>query len=387
MNKIKLMNKIAPVGTNIFNKEIYEISDELENYDAIMVRSAQLHDVNFPQSLKAIARCGAGVNNIPIDKCSEQGIVVFNTPGANANGVKELAICSLILASRDIIGGIEWVKTLEGTYDIAKAVEKGKSAFVGNEIQGKTLGVLGLGAIGGIVANVGIDLGMNVWGYDPFLSPNAAWKINPFVKQANSFEQIYKNCDYISIHVPSTPQTKNMINKETLTMMKDNVKIINLARADLVCTDDIKEALLNNKVSKYFTDFPTEETVGVENIINIPHLGASTEESEENCAIMAAIQLNDYLLNGNIKNSVNYPNVNIEPSDNYRICILYKNDNNVISNITNILNKNNINIINFASSNKNNNGYTIIESDNKINDIIIKELETITEIVKIVLIK
>lgn len=334
MKSIKLMNKIAKVGTDVFDKEIFTVSDAEETPDAIMVRSASLHEMDFPATLSAIARAGAGVNNIPIDKCTEQGIVVFNTPGANANGVKELAICALILASRDVVGGANWAESLKGEEGIAKLVEKGKSAYAGTELLGKTLGVIGLGAIGGMVANAAAALGMKVMGYDAYISPSAAWKLSPAVKEAKSYEEIYKNCDYITLHVPSTPTTKNMICKDTIALMKDGVRIINLARADLVCADDIKAALDSGKVKKYVTDFPTGDTVGVKGILNIPHLGASTEEAEDNCAVMAAEQLRDYLLCGNIKNSVNFPNLSLECKGEERVCVAYKNSPEALSLIT-----------------------------------------------------
>ena len=379
MKSIKLMNKIASVGTDKFDRTVYEVSDAVENPDAIMVRSASLHEMEFNDNLLAIARCGAGVNNIPIDKCSEKGIVVFNTPGANANGVKELVICALILAARDVVGGIEWVKTLEGTSEIAKAVEKGKAAYVGNEIIGKKLGVIGLGAIGGMVANAALALGMDVVGCDPFISTKAAWSINPQVKMAESFEDIFKSCDYISIHVPATPQTKNMINANTIAMMKDGVRILNLARADLVNAQDIKQALIDKKVLKYVTDFPTDETVGAEGIINIPHLGASTYESEDNCAVMAADQLNDFLANGNIKNSVNYPNLSSPRNSKSRVCVMHKNDTSVLSNITAAFGKTN----NVSNASKGDNSYTIIETDDAITNDALAKIMALDGVVKV----
>ena len=363
MKKIKLMNKIASVGTDIFDRSKYEVSDEVTNEDAIMVRSASLHDVEFPDTVSAIARCGAGVNNIPVDKCTEKGIVVFNTPGANANGVKELAVCALVLAARNVVGGIKWAETLEGQEGVAKLVEKGKGAYVGNELVGKTLGVVG---IGGMVANAANALGMNVMGYDPYLSPKAAWSLNPSIKQATSYDEIFKSCDYISLHVPATPQTKNMICRSSIQIMKDGVKIINLARADLVNASDIKKALADKKVSVYVTDFPTEETVGAEGIINIPHLGASTNESEDNCAIMAAKQLDAYLSTGNIHNSVNFPNVALEVSADHRICVMHKNIPNVLSRITGAFASINTNIENMANASKGEISYTIVETNDPI---------------------
>ncbi|MBQ9730316.1 MAG: 3-phosphoglycerate dehydrogenase, partial [Clostridia bacterium] len=281
MKKIALMNKIAEVGTNVFNRAEYEVGESLENADAIMVRSAKLHDTVFPETLSAIARCGAGVNNIPVEDCTKKGIVVFNTPGANANGVKELAVCALVLAARNVFGGITWAESLAAEADVAKAVEAGKGAYVGNELLGKTLGVIGLGAIGGMVANAASALGMNVVGCDPYITARAAWSLAPSIKQAANYEEIFRQCDYISLHVPATPQTKHMICEKSLAMMKDGVRIINLARADLVNAADMKAAIESGKVAKYVTDFPTNETVGVKGIVNIPHLGASTFESED----------------------------------------------------------------------------------------------------------
>lgn len=361
MKNIKLMNKIAKVGTDNFDRTIYNVGEDVEKADAIMVRSASLHEMEFNSELEAIARCGAGVNNIPVEKCAENGIVVFNTPGANANGVKELAICALILAARDVVGGIKWVETLKDQEGVAKLVEKGKSAYVGNELLGKKLGVIGLGAIGGMVANAANALGMNVVGYDPYLTPNAAWNLAPTIKQATGYDEIFKTCDYITLHVPATPTTKNMICKDSIALMKDGVKIINLSRADLVCADDIKAALNDKKVSVYVTDFPTENTVCAPGIINIPHLGASTFESEDNCAVMAAKQLDEYLKTGNIKNSVNYPNVSLPRSANARVCVMHKNIPNMLSQITAAFSAEGLNIENLANGSKGDYAYTIAE--------------------------
>ena len=383
MKKIKLMNKIAKVGTDVFDRAVYEVGEDITNEDAIMVRSAALHDVEFASSVAAIARCGAGVNNIPVDKCTDKGIVVFNTPGANANGVKELALCALILAARDVVGGIKWAETLKGQEGVAKLVEKGKGAYVGNELVGKTLGVIGLGAIGGMVANAANALGMKVMGYDPYLTPKAAWSLNPSIKQAASYDDIYKSCDYISIHVPATPQTKNMICEKSISMMKDGVKIINLARADLVNATDIKKALAEKKVSVYVTDFPTEETVGEAGIINIPHLGASTNESEDHCAIMAAEQLDSYLTTGNIQNSVNFPNVSLPVSAKYRICIMHKNVPNMLSQITGAISSVNTNIENMANGSKGEVAYTIVETNDAIDDKVVATLMAIDGVFKV----
>ena len=383
MKNIKLMNKIAKVGTDVFDCAKYNVSDSCETVDAIMVRSAKLHDMEFPAELKAIARCGAGVNNIPVEKCTEKGVVVFNTPGANANGVKELALCALILAARDVVGGIEWVKTLEGTEGVAKAVEAGKGAYVGNELLGQKLGVIGLGAIGGMVANAANALGMTVVGCDPFITPAAAWNLAPSIKQAATYEDIFKTCDYITLHVPATAQTKNMICEKTLSMMKDGVKIINLARAELVNAEDVKKALESKKVSKYVTDFPTDETVGVNGIVNIPHLGASTFESEDHCAVMAAKQLDEYLTNGNIKNSVNYPNVSLPHTASARVCVMHKNIPNMLSQITTAFASVNVNIENLANGSKGDFAYTIVETNEKVNDTVVDTVMNIDGVIKV----
>ena len=377
MFKVKLMNKIAKVGTDVLSKEKYEIGERVENEDAILVRSATLHETSFSQNLKAIARCGAGVNNIPIEKCTKAGVVVFNTPGANANAVKELAIAALILASRDVIGGVEWVRTLKGQENVAKAVEAGKSAFVGHELAGKTLGVIGLGAIGGMVANAAISLGMSVMGYDPYITAKAAWSLAPSVKQASDYAEIFKSCDYITLHVPATPQTKNMINEKTLGQMKEGVRILNLARADLVHASDLKNAIESGKVAAYITDFPTEETVGVKGILAIPHLGASTVESEDHCAVMAAQQLDEFLICGNIRNSVNFPTVGLPRSENPRVCIMNDNIPNMLSQITSAFSSKNVNIENMANGSKGEVAYTIVETNVPASEEIVKTLEAI----------
>ena len=362
MLKVKLMNKIAKVGTDVLAAK-YEVSESVVGEDAIMVRSAALHDMEFSENLRAIARCGAGVNNIPVDKCTKEGVVVFNTPGANANAVKELAIAALILASRDLIGGVEWVKTLAGQTGVAKTVEAGKSAFVGHELAGKTLGVIGLGAIGGMVANAAISLGMKVMGYDPYITAKAAWSLAPSVSQAADYAEIFKNCDYITLHVPATPQTKNMICEKSISQMKDGVRILNLARADLVNAADIKVALANKKVAAYVTDFPTDETAGASGVIAIPHLGASTVESEDHCAVMAAQQLDEFLACGNIRNSVNFPTVGLPRSENPRVCIMNENVPNMLSQITSAFSSQNINIENLANGSKGEVAYTIVETN------------------------
>lgn len=376
MLKIKLMNKIAEVGTDILVGR-YEVGEKVENEDAIMVRSAALHDMPFSKNLRAIARCGAGVNNIPVDKCTQEGIVVFNTPGANANAVKELAIAALILASRDVIGGVKWVETLAGQTDVAKTVEKGKAAFVGHELAGKTLGVVGLGAIGGMVANAAISLGMNVMGYDPYITAKAAWSLAPSVRQAADYNEIFQKCDYITLHVPATPQTKNMINAQSIAQMKDGVRILNLARADLVDAAAVKAALADKKMAAYITDFPTEETVGVAGITAIPHLGASTVESEDHCAVMAAQELDEFLSCGNIRNSVNFPSVSVPRSNHPRVCVMNKNVPNMLSQITAAFSAKNINIENFANASKGDVAYTIVETNVAADENIIATLNAI----------
>ena len=363
MLKVKLMNKIAKVGTDVLSATKYEVGENVTEEDAVMVRSAALHEMPFSPNLRAIARCGAGVNNIPIDRCTEQGVVVFNTPGANANAVKELAIAALVLASRDIVGGVKWVETLKDTPDVAKAVEKGKSAFVGHELAGKTLGVIGLGAIGGMVANAAVALGMTVMGYDPYITAKAAWSLAPSVKQASDYADIFANCDYITLHVPATPQTKNMICEKSIAQMKDGVRILNLARADLVNAADIKKALQDKKVAAYVTDFPTDETAGADGIIAIPHLGASTVESEDHCAVMAAQQLDEFLTCGNIRNSVNFPSVGLPYSENPRVCIMNKNIPNMLTQITSAFSAQNINIEHLANGSKGEIAYTIVETN------------------------
>ncbi len=356
--KIQLLNKIAKVGLDELKGD-YVIGEEVANPDGIMVRSAVMHEMEFGPDLKAIARAGAGVNNIPIDRCSQQGIVVFNTPGANANGVRELAVCALLLAARDVVGGIEWAKTLTG--DVAKQVEKGKSKFAGTELSGKTLGVIGLGAIGGMIANTAIHLGMKVVGCDPFLSVEGAWNLNHRVTRAATFDEIFAVADYVTLHVPATAQTKGMINAESIAKMKDGAKLINLARADLVNAPDLVAALTSGKISAYVTDFPTEEILTAPHAVAIPHLGASTEESENNCAVMAARELDDYLTNGNITNSVNFPNVSSPRTGAARICTLHANVPAVITQITAALADEGLNIENMTNKSKGDNAYTVLD--------------------------
>ncbi len=381
MAKIQLLNKISPVGLKEFDGQ-YEIGDSIDNPDAIMVRSAAMHDMTFGENLKAIARAGAGVNNIPVDACAENGIVVFNTPGANANGVKELAVAALMLASRDIVGGVQWANTL--TADVAKSVEKGKSAFAGCEIAGKTLGVVGLGAIGGMVANAATALGMKVIGCDPYITIDGAWHLSRSIVKAATYDEIFEKSDYITLHVPATPQTKNMINKDSIAKMKNGVRILNLSRADLVNITDLKEALADGKIASYVTDFPTEDSINTKGIVAIPHLGASTEESEDNCAVMAARELTDFLENGNIKNSVNYPNVQLPRTAAHRVVILHKNIPNMLSIITGSLATQGINIENLVNASKGDYACTVAETNSDITNSVMQNITATDGIIRVI---
>ncbi|MBQ4040112.1 MAG: 3-phosphoglycerate dehydrogenase [Oscillospiraceae bacterium] len=360
MYNIKTLNKISKIGLNAFTDK-YAIADDCENPDAILVRSAKMHDYTFNPELLCIARAGAGTNNIPSDRCAEEGIVVFNTPGANANSVKELVICAMLLASRDIVGGIQWVNTIAGTEDVAGQVEKGKSAYVGPELYGKSLGVIGLGAIGARIANDAIDLGMKVYGYDPYLSVDAAWRLSAGVVHATDLDTIYKNCDYITIHVPYMESTKHTINADALAKMKDGVRIINLARAELVDDDAMIEAINAGKVARYVTDFPNNKTAGVKGIVAIPHLGASTPESEDNCAVMAANEIMEYLENGNITNSVNMPRATLPVTGDPRVCIIHKNIPEMIAKITTKVSANGTNIENLVNAGRGGIAYTMLD--------------------------
>ena len=387
MYNIQTLNKISAVGTDIFDKTKYAIADTPENPDAIMVRSAAMHDMEFGSNLLAIARAGAGVNNIPVDKCAEQGICVFNTPGANANAVKELVIAGLLLASRKIPDALAWVPSLANEGDqVGKLVEKGKSQFAGPEIKGKTLGVIGLGAIGILVANAAVSLGMNVIGTDPFLSVKSALKLSRKVNIVPSSKEIFESSDYITIHVPYNAETKGCINADTIGSMKDGVRILNFARGELVNTADIIAALGNGKVASYVTDFPTAEVIGVKGVVALPHLGASTPESEDNCAIMAANELIDYIENGNIKNSVNFPDVEMHSSGT-KICILHKNVPDVISKIASVLGDNGVNIENMLNKSKKDYAYTMIDTTKDINDAIVTNIEGLANIIKVRVIK
>lgn len=379
MYKIKLMNKISKVGTDLFGQQ-YQIGEKIENEDGILVRSASLHDYQFPSTLLAIARAGAGVNNIPIDQCSEQGIVVFNTPGANANAVKELVLCALFLSSRQIVEGIDWVKTLKGQEGVGKLVEKGKSQFVGPEIDGKKLGIIGLGAIGVHVANAAIKLGMEVYGYDPYISVDAAWGMSKWVKNAQNMDTIFSECDYITLHAPSTPETKAMINQESIAKMKDGVRIINFARADLVDSQAVLEGIQKGKIKKYITDFATEDIIDQKDVIVMPHLGASTPESEDNCAIMAVKEMQDYLENGNITHSVNLPSVHEPRTTKYRICLIHKNVPNMLAQFATLFANKHINIENMVNKAKGEYAYTMIDTQDVVDCEELKNLDHVIQV-------
>ncbi|MBR6233915.1 MAG: phosphoglycerate dehydrogenase [Erysipelotrichaceae bacterium] len=377
--KIKLANKIDEKGLELFD-DSYDYCPDMENEDAILVRSASLHDYEMPENLLAIARAGAGVNNIPIGKCSEKGIVVFNTPGANANAVKELSLCSLFLASRDIKSGILWEDELENADDFAKRIEKGKAAFVGPEITGKKLGVLGLGAIGVLVANAAVKLGMEVYGYDPYISVNSAWSLSKWVKHVTDLGEVFKECDYITLHMPFTEATKDIIDEKALSMMKDGVRIINLARGELVNEDALIRALESGKVARYVTDFASYRLVHTKNTVCFPHLGASTPESEENCAVMAVKELIDYLENGNITNSVNLPSISEPRSTSHRICLIHKNVPGMLAKLTSIIADTGINIENLVNKARGDLAYTMIDTNSNVDEKALNEVENIIRV-------
>ena len=377
------LNKISDKGTALWTDE-YKKTEEIDKADAIMVRSAAMHDMTFSPDLLAIARAGAGVNNIPLDRCAQEGIVVFNTPGANANGVVELAICGMLLGSRDVIGGINWVQTIKDTTDIGKQVEKGKSQFAGHEIAGKSLGVIGLGAIGGPLANAAIKLGMTVYGCDPFISINAAWHLDSNIIPVKTRDEIYANCDIITMHVPLLPDTKGMIDAEAISKMKDGVVILNFARDLLVDDDAMEAALKSGKVSRYITDFPNDRTAGMAGVVAIPHLGASTEESEDNCAKMAVKQVMNYLKNGNIVNSVNFPNCDMGVcSKAARVTILHKNIPNMLSQFTTVLSVEHINISDLVNRSKGDYAYTMLDLDSIPSQEAIKMLNKIEGVIRV----
>ncbi len=377
------LNPISKVGIDAMTENYVPVSDP-KNADALLVRSAGMHNMEFSPELKAIARAGAGVNNIPLERCAEEGIVVFNTPGANANGVKELVIAGMLLASRDIIGGINWVQENEEDGNIAKDTEKAKKAFAGCELEGKKLGVIGLGAIGGLVANAGIHLGMEVFGFDPYVSVDAAWRLSRNIHHAKTVDELYKNCDYITLHVPATVNNKGMIDKNAIGLMKKGVVVLNFARDVLVNEEDMIDALESGQVKHYVSDFPTPVIAGVKGAIVIPHLGASTEESEDNCAKMAVRQLMEYLEYGNIKNSVNYPDCDMgKPGDNKRIVLLHYNKPNMLGQFTKILADDNMNIADLSNKSKGAYAYTMIDIDSDIPANVEKDLRNIEGVLRV----
>ena len=386
MRKIHCINAISKYGTDQFTED-YQLTDEVNEAEGILVRSASLHEMQFSNSLLAIARAGAGVNNIPLDACAQEGIVVFNTPGANANGVKELVLAGLFLASRDIVGGIEWCKENKDDANIGKTAEKAKKAFAGCEIKGKKLGVVGLGAIGAEVANAAIALGMEVYGYDPYISVNAAWRLSRDVKHTTSLDTICQECDYITLHVPAVDSTKGMINKAAIEQMKDGVVILNFARDLLVNEDDLAEALKSGKVKKYVTDFANPKSVNMDNTIVIPHLGASTEESEGNCEKMAVQEIMDYLENGNIRNSVNYPACDMGVKKTAcRVAVLHMNIPNMIGQITGVLAAGKINISDMTNKSRDKFAYTLMDLEHTPDDIMVQKLNAIEGVLRVRLI-
>ena len=386
MYNIKLLNKISNVGLAKFDTKEFAYADDMENPDAIMVRSASMHDMEMPKSLLAIARAGAGTNNIPVADCADKGIVVFNTPGANANAVKELVILGLLLSSRKVTKAIDWCKTIKDEGDnVGKTVEKGKSAFAGPELKGKTLGVIGLGAIGRLVAEVAVDLGMDVIGYDPYLPEDAVLKKGITVN--NNLDEIFPVADYITVHVPLTPDTKHMINRESIEKMKDTVRIMNFARGDLADSDAVIEALDEGKMACYVTDFPDAKLIGVDGVIAIPHLGASTPESEENCAAMGAQELIDYLKDGNIKNSVNMPAVFMVRGGVARVTVIHKNQPNMIATITDTISKDGVNIASFEDKSRGEIAYSIIDCDSEVSDAVAKDIENLDGVIRVRVIK
>ena len=384
MFRIKTLNKIAQVGLGEFPAD-YQVGDNVEGEEGILVRSAKLHDYPFPDTLWGIARAGAGTNNIPVDACAQKGIVVFNTPVANANGVKELVIAALLMASRDLVGGVEWVKAQAAApeNDVAAAVEKGKSAFVGPELYRKTLGVVGLGAIGALVANVALSLGLEVYGYDPFLSVDTALRLDRHVHVVKDVSELYRVSDYITLHVPCTADTRGSINADTIAQMKDGVRIVNLARGELVDDQAMIAALEQGKVAKYVTDFPNNTITLAPNVVPIPHLGASTPESEDNCAVMAAQQLRDFLENGNIKNSVNFPNVEMERSGVQRLCIIHRNIPAMLANITAQLSGDGVNVENMTNKSRGDYAYTLVDVGSPVEESVIDDIRGIDGIIRV----
>ena len=387
MHHIHYLNKISTKGTDLWTED-YAVVDNITQADALLVRSADMHEMELPEKLLAVARAGAGVNNIPLTSCADQGIVVFNTPGANANSVMELALCGMLLASRDIVGGINWVQSIKGSSEIQRLVEKGKGQFAGHEIRGKKLGIFGLGAIGGPLANRARKLGMDVCGCDPHISVEAAWHLDRHVQRVKTREEIYATCDIITLHVPLVDSTRHMIDAKALSMMKDGVIILNFARDALVDDDAMTEALLSGKVARYVTDFPNEKTANMPGCIAIPHLGASTEESEDNCAKMAVRQVMDYLENGNIANSVNFPNCDMGlPTKAGRVCILHKNVPNMLTRFTGVFAQDNVNISDMVNRSRNDYAYTMLDVDSPVTEEFVQDLEGIEGVIRVRVIK
>ncbi len=381
MMKILKLNAISPVADEVFKG--YEYSDSVPDPDGIMLRSFAMHEYPLGESLLAVARAGAGVNNIPVDKCTEQGIVVFNTPGANANAVKELVLCELFLGGRKIVDGANWAQTLKGKENISKLVEKGKGQFVGQEITGKKLGVIGLGAIGAMVANAALALGMEVLGYDPFLSVKSAWMIDRRVEFTADLSNVFRSCDFITVHVPLTPDTRGMFNRKTIETCKDGVVVINNSRGELVVSEDMVQAVESGKVSRYITDFPDETLLGKENILCVPHLGASTPEAEDNCAYMAAKQLTDYLENGNIVNSVNYPAVSMPRNSAARVCVHHKNIKEILSKILAVVSSQGINVANMQDQSKGEYAYLMLDLDDVPSDACLSLIRGIAGVLRV----
>ncbi len=384
MQQILTLNKISPIGLEKFDRSRYTWGENVEAPDAVLVRSASMHDMPLPPSVKAIARAGAGVNNIPLDECARKGIAVFNTPGANANAVKEITILGLLMASRKVASSMEWVKTLKGSGDeTAKKIEKGKGAFTGPEIKGKKLGVIGLGAIGVLVANAAAGLGMTVYGYDPYLSVDAAWSMSASIYHAKTLGDIYENCDYITLHLPCTGETKGMINASSIATMKNGVRLLNFARGELVVTEDLLEAVEQKKISCYVTDFPADEMIGRENIVALPHLGASTPESEDNCAVMAVAELTDYLETGNIVHSVNLPNVSLPRSAGMpRVCVVHLNVSGLINKLTAVISEAGGNIENMISGSRKEYAYTMFDLSGNIPADLAEKLDQVPDVIR-----
>ncbi|MCR5736469.1 MAG: phosphoglycerate dehydrogenase [Eubacterium sp.] len=387
MTKVNCLNPISNLGTDLFSDN-YELTDNFAEADVALVRSAAMHDLDLPESLVAIARAGAGVNNIPLDKCAEKGIVVFNTPGANANGVKELVLCGMLLASRDIIGGNKWVADNKADENIGKTMEKAKKNFAGTELKGKKLGVIGLGAIGRLVANIGVSMGMDVIGHDPFLSVDAALGLKRTVHLVKSRDEIFKECDFISVHVPLLDDTKGMINKDTIAEMKDGVIILNFARDLLVNDDDMAEALASGKVRKYVTDFPNAKTANMEGVIATPHLGASTEESEDNCAVMAVEEIMNFVENGNIINSVNYPRADLGVCDKAgRVTVAHKNIPSMIGQLTSAVAEAGINVSDMVDKSKGDFAYAILDLDAPATDELVEKIKAVDGVIRVRVVK